>query len=146
MLPLVSQKCIFFSCKSHRGSIWFILCRNRKKYKVSVTVNMNQSLYKISIPSAGGILVMLVNQSQTKKPGVLTEKTQMSEMKINRWLLIFVGELKKNRIRLVYTCIGKYTVVLLHNQIRHSFDEILCQFYTNPSGLKPSRKVQLSTR
>lgn len=45
---------------------------------------MNQSLYKISIPSAGGILVMLVNQSQTKKPGVLTEKTQMSEMKINR--------------------------------------------------------------
>lgn len=39
---------------------------------------------------------MLVNQSQTKKLGVLTEKTQMSEMKINRWLLIFVGEFKKS--------------------------------------------------
>lgn len=61
--------------------------------KATVTVNMNQSLYKISIPSAGGILVMLVNQSQTKKLGVLTEKTQVSEMKINRWLLIFLGEL-----------------------------------------------------
>lgn len=78
------------------------LCRNRKEYKVSVTVNMNQSLYKISIPSAGGILVMLVNQSQTKKLGVLREKTQMSEMKINRWLLIFLGEFKKTGLHLYW--------------------------------------------
>lgn len=69
MLLLISQKCIF---------IYFFAA------KATVTVNMNQSLYKISIPCAGGILVMLVNQSQTKKLGVLTEKTQVSEMKINR--------------------------------------------------------------
>lgn len=85
MLLLISQKCIFFlAAKATVGVSDSFLCRNRKEYKVSVTVNMNQSLYKISIPSAGGILVMLVNQSQTKKLGVLTEKTQMSEMKINR--------------------------------------------------------------